>query len=498
MASEDGIKRRDLMKAAVSTTAAFTIVPRSALGGTGHVAPSDKLNLAFIGTGTQGIRLITEMLPRDDVRIVAVCDPNAESTDYVDWSQHGLRNKVRKCLEDSAWGEGVDGIRCGRRVAKEIVETYYAQNKGCAEYADFRDLLENEKDLDAVEIITPDHLHATIAIAAMKAGKHAATHKPISNVLYETRLAVDTARETRMRSHLLACKDSPWAYVIKDWIGKGLIGPVREVHNWLDKPVWPQGALTLPSDRPPVPEGFDWDLWLGPVPHRPYSPRYTHAVFRGWYDFGSGCLGDMGHYSLWHVFRILDLGAPHTVEAAPSLAASIIDGVSRKQWSDVAYPHASTIRFRYPARGEHPPVDLFWYDGGMRPTTPPELYEDNTEMPVKGMMFVGDEGKIMAGFQGEEPRLIPEKRMRRLNPDKSTENIPVVDSDDEWVNAFRGGKASLGDFEHARHLCESICLGNVALRLRKRIVWDDKTMKTTNIPEANKYLRRNYREDWEL
>ncbi len=482
-----GMNRRHFVKAAASAPFVFHAVPRHVLGGPGRVAPSDTLHLACIGMGFQGLRMLPGLLRRPDVRVVAVCDPNTESSDYIGWGR----------------GRGGKGFPGGREVGRRAVEAHYGrgkrsgEHKGCGAYADFRELLEKEKDLDAVHIVTPDHLHATIAIAAMRKGKHAATHKPISNIMYETRLAVETARKTGRATHLHAWIERSEIYTIREWIRQGAIGPVREVHRWLHKPIWPQGSPHLPADNPPVPKGFDWDLWLGPVPHRPYSPRYTHAVYRGWYDFGGGCLADMGNYGLWMDWRALDLGAPTSAEACASFTCEVRDYRSGTVKNDVSFPHASTIRFRFPARGEMPPCDVFWYDGGMRPPTPDELAAEGKQMPSRGVMFVGDEGKILAGYLHEKPRILPEKKMRQAAAIQ-VPKVRIVSGTDEWIRAFRGGKPSRGSFQEARHLAEATCLGNIAVRLSTRVEWDDAKLKITNIPAANRYLRREYRKGWEL
>ena len=226
---------------------------------------------------------------------------------------------------------------------------------GCRAYTDFRELLAKEKDLDAVYIMTPDHLHATVALAAMKAGKHAIVHKPLGNVLHEARLVIDTARETGAATHMFCSAGQPSTPLLTEWIQNGAIGPVREVHNWSTRPFWPQGMTTRPSEPVPVPPGLDWDLWLGPVPHRPYSPAYTNAVFRGWYDFGTGALGDMGHYSFFQVFKILKLGSPLTVEASRSQYWKIEDLHWKKQVNTVSYPEASLVRWEFPERAGLPP-----------------------------------------------------------------------------------------------------------------------------------------------
>ena len=307
-------RRKFLGTAAAS--AAFTVVPRHVFGGRGVVAPSDKITLAYIGTGTQGLREMLDLLPVPEIQIVAVCDPSNNAVGYRDWSRDGLLKDIRRTLGKQDWGAGTEGvIPGGRDIAKEIVETYYAANrpggtfKGCNSYADFRELLDKEKDVDAVKIMTPDHLHGVISIAAMKKGKHVILHKPIANRLEEAMLVIETARENG-RCHTLRAvgvqRIDGTGDDLDQWRRHWTL---REVHNWTNRPVWPQ-YTTIPTDTPPVPEGFDWDLWLGPEAERPYHPDYTHMVFRGWYDFGGGSMADMGHYSLWTVFKALELGSP--------------------------------------------------------------------------------------------------------------------------------------------------------------------------------------------
>jgi hypothetical protein len=504
--STSEIDRRKFLERAAGAAAAFTILPRHVLGGPQFVAPSDKVTLAYIGLGTQGIRELMELLPSSDIQVVAVCDPNKDGNDYVDWSKNGLRDGIRTFIDKPGWREGADGIPGGRDVGREIVESYYARKsasgsfKGCSAYADFRELLEKQKDVDAVKIMTPDHLHATISIAAMKKGKHVMMHKPIANRLYEAHQVLETARSTKVATHFIPWDSRGSMDPIMAWIKDGAIGTLREVHNWSNRPVWPQ-YLTLPTDQPPVPQGFDWDLWLGPATDRPYHPNYTHNVFRGWYDFGGGSIADMGHYSLWVVFRTLKLGAPVSVDARASGACAIADHVSRKIHNDYSYPLASTIRFKFAAREDMGPVELYWYDGGMRPRTPEELEADNQELQPEGMMFVGDKGKILTGFLLENPRILPESKMREYQgpkpPADHAERDPLRGVT-EWVAACRGGKPSSGEFLHAGPISEAFNLAAAALRTGRRIDYDAASMKITNVPDSNKYLVREYRKGWEL
>jgi hypothetical protein len=497
------LSRRKFIQAGGAAATAFTIVPRHVLGGQGFIAPSEKITVAYIGCGTQGLRELLRMVAMPEVQIVAVCDPVKDSQDYVDFSRDGLRSAIATALDKPEWRRGAPGIPGGREVAKEIVETCYAkqrvleQFKGCASYADFRELLEEEKDVNAVKIMTPDHLHGTMAIAAMRKGKHTLMHKPLANRLHEARLVIETARHTKVATHFLPASDGASIRAIKGWIDNGAIGTLREIHNWSSRPMWPQYA-TIPTETPPIPDGFDWPLWLGPSLDRPYHPSYTHAVFRGWYEFGGGSLADMGHYSLWPVFTEFDLDAPRAVESRPSHACTLQGNVAVTLKNDYSFPAACTVRFQFAAKGQRPPLDLFWYDGSLKPPTPEEL-PDHQELPPEGMMFVGDQGKILAGFRGQNPRIIPETKMREYGTVTPVEPPAGQNRGGAWVAAFKGGSATYGDFLLAGPISDAFNLGAVSLRLGgRRLLFDASKGSITNLPEANRYLTREYRKGWEL
>ncbi len=503
MNSGKKINRRKFIGSAATASLAFSIVPRHVLGGPDFIPPSDKLTIGYIGCGTQGLREMTGLISNPKVQIVSVCDPNKMSTDYIDWSANGIRNSIREALGDEQWGEGLKGIPGGRDVGQEFIEKYYAKNKpsgkwkGCSSYVDFREMLEKQDDFDAVKIMTPDHLHAVISVAAMKKGKHVVIHKPIANRMAEVRKTLAAAKATGVGTHLLAWSKRPGNDRVKQWIAEGAIGTLKEIHNWSFRPVWPQWTST-PAEKPPVPDGFDWQLWLGPVPDRPYHPNYTHCVFRGWYDFGGGSIADMGHYSLWPMFLTLGVNTPPlSAEAYATTTRTVVDHVSRPVVNDVAFPYSCIIRFKFPKQETLPAFDLFWYDGGMKPPTPEELEVDGKDLPAEGMMFVGDKGKILGGFRNENPVLIPQSRMA----DRATsgeEDERDGRSEDVWVDAFREGKPSPGSFLLAGPVSETINLGAVALRARKKVLYDAAKMEITNIPEANAFLTRAYRKGWEM
>ncbi len=502
MANSKKINRREFLGSAAAASLAFTVVPRQVLGGAGYTAPSDKLTLGYIGCGTQGLREMATLLANPSIQIVAVCDPNKFTTDYVDWSQNDIRNTMRRTIGDNNWGEGITGIPGGRDIGLEMVQKYYGKSKdsgtykGCSSYEDFRELLEKENDLNAIKIMTPDHLHGTVAIVSMKKGKHVVTHKPIANRMYEAKLTIDTAKKTGLSTHLLAWSDKPDNIIINKWIKEGAIGNLKEIHNWSNRPMWPQWQSN-PTEQIPVPKDFNWDLWLGPVPDRPYHPNYTHAVFRGWYDFGAGSIADMGHYSLFPLFRSLGINTPaKSAEAYGTTTCELKGNVAVGVRNDVAFPLSCVIRFKFPEQTELPEFDLIWYDGGMRPLNPEELSASGESLGREGMMFVGDKGKIIAQFRGEKPVLYSGNN--KIPAPAPTTDQERVDSNKLWIDSFLNNTQSPGSFIHTGPVTETILLGAVALRAGKKVEYDTDNMKITNITDANKYLVREYREGWKL
>jgi hypothetical protein len=532
--------------------AALSIVPSHVLGGQSGTAPSDKINVAYVGCGTEGLLEMMAMLTIPEVQIVAVCDPNKDNNNYHDFGSDRINTGIRRFLGKPDWRINQTGIPGGRDVAKEVIESYYQEfrpgqaYRGVATYADFRELLEKEKGIDAVKIMTPDHLHASIAVAAMRMKKHTLVHKPIANRMDEAKLVFDVARQTGVATHFM-----PWSGTIDQtakWIRDGAIGTLREIHNWTDRPYWPQW-YAIPEDRPPLPKDFDWDLWLGPVPDRPFHFAYTNMVFRGWYEFGGGSMADMGHYSLWPVFASLNL--PSAISAIPNAVvpwkwaidqrgASIAHATSSK----VSYPDACTVHFKLPAGNGNGPIDLYWYDGGMRPSDPEELRDDNRTLSATGMLFIGDKGKIL------DNRIIPESRAKAyLGTDyappsagrggrggggggggRGGQAAPAAQAGAQpaaaaaaqggggrggngagqanglggpaslaaWIGNIKGGPPSPGNFLNAIPITETFNLGYLALRTNGRIDWDPVARRVTNNEAANGMLSREYRKGWEL
>jgi len=466
---EGKISRRDFMGAAAAV-AAFTVVPQSVLGGAGNTPPSGKINLAFIGTGGQGIVNLKRLLDFPEIRVIAVCDVN-EVSDY---------------------SEFYFGGTAGREPARQIAEQSYAKQqpsgtyKGVDTYTDFRQMLQERKDIDAVLVATPDHVHAVASMAAMKMGKHVYCEKPLTNTVYEARKLGEAARQYKVATQMgNQGQASEGTRLMCEWIWDGAIGPVREVLAWTDRPGgrWPQG-VERPTETPPVPKTLNWDMWLGLAPYRPYHPIYMPFRWRGWCDFGTGSLGDMGCHVLDPVFRALKLGHPTTVSAECTA------------FNRDSYPSASTVYYEFPARGDMPPVKLTWYDGGRLPQRPEEL-EAGRRMPESGTIFVGDKGKIISDEYSGAPRIIPETKMKAYKVPPKT--LPrSIGHHNEWVEACKGGKLAGSNFEFASLMTQVVLLGNVALRAGKKLYWDGPNMKVTNVPEANEYLHRPYREGWTL
>jgi predicted dehydrogenase len=499
-----GLSRRRFLQGAAAF-GAFSVVPRGVLGGGGQVPPSERLNVAFIGVGSQGLRVMLDFLREPDVQAIAVCDPNRESADYPQWSESEFRDRARSLLgATSGWDwlspnrpiqltsttRATSGV-AGRDPCRRIVEAYYGardpsgQYRGCAAYGDFRECLEKEKDLDAVVVGATDHLHAAIAVAAMKKGKHVFCQKPMTRTVHEARRMAEVAREAGVATQVaVGNQASEDTRVLREWLEDGAIGAVREVINWSSRPFWPQG-LDRPPEPQPVPAGLDWDLWLGPAPERPFHRAYLPFVWRGWCDFGGGALGDMGCYSFDTIFRALKLEAPASVEA------------SSTERHDDSFPLASIIHFDFPARGAMPPVRLTWYDGGLKPPRLEEL-EAGAALPDEGLVFIGERGKILCRFNGGRPRLIPEERMKSYRqPAKTLPRSPG--NVREWLDAAKGKKEKPGaNFEFSGPVTEAVQLGNVALRSGERIIWDRAGLKAANLPAADRYLRPEVRTGWTL
>lgn len=445
---------------------AFSIVPRHVLGGPGYVAPSDKTTLAGIGTGGQGLQNMTRFVHLPEVQVLAVCDVERECGGYLSWN----------------WSQGLEQRVSGREPTKRMVEEYYAQRdgvgsyRGCATYVDFRELLDKE-DVDAVMVATPDHVHAVATLAALKRGKHVYCEKPLAYTVQEVRAVVEAARQAGVATQLgnqgQADED---ARLIQEFLLDNAIGPVHELHHTSPAPFWdPPAWGHLPPETPPVPEGLDWDLWLGPAPERPYHPAYHPWRWRDWRGFGTSPLGDLGCHVLSTPVKALKLAHPTTIEAEAD------------DMGPAVYPRRFRVRWEFPARDEMPPLTLIWYHGGWKPPRPPQLEPGRA---LFGDLYIGESGVLM------DHRLIPETEMQRYGrpPRKLARSIG---HDQEFIAACRGGPPAGSDFvRHAGMLTEIPLLGNIAVKLGRKLTWDGPNQCFPGDPEATALLHREYRAGW--
>lgn len=444
------ISRRGFIGTSSAALAGLTIIPARAVSGLGHIAPSDKLNIAGVGIAGMG-RVNLENVEKTE-NIVALCD--------VDW----------------------------REPAQKIFKRY----PKAKQYKDYRKMLDNQKDIDAVIIATPDHTHAVISMEAMRRGIHVYTQKPLTQTVHEARTLAKAAKQYKVATQMGnqgQASDGPRR--LREMIWDGVIGPIREVHVWTDRPnngllkiYWPQG-VRRPSDTPPVPPELDWDLFLGPAPERPFNPAYHPFVWRGWWDYGTGALGDIGCHSLDPIFRALKLKYPTTVQAVSTLVNAD------------TYPSGSIVKYEFPERADMPPVTLTWYDGGLRPMLMKEL-DEGMKLGTGGTLYVGDKGYIL------DDKILPKSLRDSYTPPKPS--IPSSPGhEQEWINACKGGPAGGSDFEWAGPLTETVLLGNVCLRpeLKEKLSgmvlkFDPAKPGFTNLPEADQYLHHEYRKGWSL
>ncbi len=428
------------MQAAAGTAFGFQVVPRHVLG-RGYSPPGEKLNIAGIGIGGQGAGVIREMAA--GANIVALCDVDS--------------NKA--------------------------AATFRAFPKA-EQFRDYRVLLDRRKDIDAVMIATPDHMHAPITLAALRAGKHVYVEKPMAHSIEEARVMARVARETGLVTQMGNNGHAGEGLrLTREWLQAGAIGPVREIHCWSDRPgKWWSQNHDRPAETPPIPASLDWDLWIGAAPMRPYSKRYHPHDWRGWFDFGTGALGDMAIHNMDPAFYALDLGTPAAVEATTS------------ELKPESYPLWSVLRYEFAAAGDRPAVTLTWYDGGKTPPRPRDLPE-GTPLADNGIYFLGDKGTLVSGGWSGPPTLYPEGRRGEFRTPPAT--IPrSIGHRPEWIKACKDHKPedAKAGFAYSGPFTEALLVGNLALRLGKRIEWDAANMRAPNAPEADTLIRKRYRE----
>ena len=469
------ISRREFVGNLAASMAAVTIVPAHVLG---RNAPSNKLNIAAIGSGG---RARANLKGVSSENIVALCDVDEEK-------------------------------------AAGTFKAYPQAKK----YKDFRIMLdEMEKSIDAVIVSTPDHTHAVAVMKAIKMGKHIYCEKPLAHSIYEVRQIMEAARKYKVQTQLgNQGHSSEQIRMMCEWIWDGAIGDIRQVYAWSSRPSG--GAafavnMKRPADRPPIPEGLDWDLWLGPAPYRPYHPAYLPFKWRGWVDFGTGALGDMGCHILDPVFWALRLDEVETIEVEAT--TTHFDPEIMRE----TYPVASIVRYEFPARGPipayagtslplqkqgsgliqsrpsaWPPVKLTWSDGRLRPPRPDDM-EIKRRFGGEGALLIGQNGNIMHGSHGAgELRIVPESKMKAYElPAKTLPRSQGHHQD--WILACKGGKPASSNFNYGGPLTEMVLLGVLAVcNQNRKLIWDVKNMRITNDEEANKYINPPYREGWTL
>ncbi len=460
--------RRHFLKAATATAAAasFNIVPRHVLGGPRYVPPSEKVNVAIIGAGGQGRSNVRNLLQLDDVQIIAVADP-AESFSLENFYYKGMGGRLPVIAE---------------------IEKHYSEKKPgyrCAGYEDFRDMLEKEKSIDAILCATPDHLHAYVSVAAMRAGKHVYCEKPLTHNIWEARQVAKVAQETGVATQLGSQGHSSLGTrETIEYIQDGAIGAVREIHAWVGAKRWNPTLVGRPEGSPPVPAGLNWDLWLGPREPRPFHPAYFPVAWRDFWDFGTTGIGDFGCHDLNSAVRAMDLPLPSRIEA---FAAGLMD-------SEIA-PHGSLIHYDFEGTDKRPPIHLAWYDGGLMPQTPEAM--GRTSLPKRGSLFIGEKGVIQCDGGGGAPRLYPDAR--RAEYKKPAPRLKRSSGHHrDWIDACKGGEPASSPFSYAAHLTEIVLLGVLSLRTRKPISWDAPALKATGLPEADAFIRESYRQGWEV
>jgi predicted dehydrogenase len=527
-----GVSRRHFIETAALTGAGLTIVPRHVLG-KGFQAPSDLLNIAVVGVGGMGRSNLRAVGSQN---IVALCD--------VDWEFAGRslerfpaeleqrRNPPARPGNQPAPPPQTDPVRQGEPV--EVLQRLVDNVPKAKRYTDYREMLTQQKDIDAVIVATPDHMHAPIALAAMDLGKHVYVQKPLCWSVEEARLLAKKAKDNPKIATQMGNQGHSGAEsrTTVEYIQQGAIGDVAEVHVWTNRPLgyWPQGlprpraagapaaaatgqparplgwsgrdvetriANALAAGATPPSKDLQWDLFLGVAPQVEYHPVYHPFNWRGWVDWGQGALGDMGAHLIDFPFWALELGMPTSVETIST------------PFNDICFPNATTTYFEFAARGNKPAVKMTWYDGGLLPPRPAEfsdemierngrmVYKDQVD-PGGGVMFIGNKGKLMHETYGYRPRLLPQSLHDSYGKPKQT--LPRIQTTHEmnWVEAAKGKTPASCPFDYAARLVEVMLLGVVSLRARSKIYYDAENMRVTNLASANALLKREYRPGFKL
>jgi predicted dehydrogenase len=518
MSDNQEMSRRSFLGKAAVAGAAVSIVPRHVLG-RGFTAPSDMLNIACVGVGGMGRSNLINLASQN---VVALCDVDwgytdgnlsRLDTDVANLQQHIDHPDATPQTPGKPAPPPIDPAKLTAR-RDAILHLKSDLIPKAKRYSDYRVMLEQQKDIDAVVVATSDHMHAPITLACMDLHKHVFVQKPLTWSVFEARQLAKRAQETKVATQMgnqgHSLDDARKAV---EYIWSGAIGEVREIHVWTDRPVgfWPQGIprpQALPASDPvealkwdkggvdtrlaaamaagnyPVPETLSWNLFLGVGPTVPYHPVYHPFNWRGWVDWGCGAIGDMGAHLLDVSMWSLNLGYPTTIETVST------------PFNGVCYPNGSLTFYEFPARGNMPPVKLTWYDGGLMPRKPEELGEEEL-VKEGGAILVGSKGKLMHRTYGAHPRLLPQSLADSVGtPPQKLSRIPDESHEMNWVDAAKGKTQASCPFEYASKLTEVMLLGVVSLRAGKKLTYDGANMRVTNVPEANQYLAREYRTGW--
>jgi predicted dehydrogenase len=442
------ISRRDFMGGAAAAMA-FTIIPSHVLA----QPPSEKLNVAAIGAGGMGAGN-TRACAAAGANIVALCD--------------------------------VDDKRVNEAGT-------YKQFPKAKRYKDFRKMLDNERSIEAVIVATPDNFHTVAAMAAMRRGKHVYVQKPLTRLVSEARALTEAARKYKVVTQMGNQGHSgDGVRDICEWIWAGVIGEVREVHAWTNRPVWPQG-IDRPKGEDPIPDTLDWDLWIGPAPMRPYVDGvYNPFKWRGWWDFGGGALADMACHVLDPVFWALKLKYPISVEASCTPV------------NNETFPLASIVHYEFPAREGMPPVKVHWYDGGLKPERPEALEPGRPlNQESSNVLFIGSKGVLRCGEYGGGPQLLPFSRHREFSRNRPPKTLKRIKTSHEgnWIEACKTGGQATSNFDYSGPFTEMVTMGNLAIRpenVGKKLLWEGENMRVTNDEKANEYVHMHYRKGWSL
>jgi predicted dehydrogenase len=436
------MNRRSFIKTASLATAAMSLPNILRSQSAGAQTPGNKLNVACCGVGGRGWDAVQGLKAEN---LVAFCD--------------------------------VDDARAAKT---------FAEFPNVPQFKDFRVMLDKMgSQIDAVTVSTPDHMHFPIAMAAIALGKHVFVEKPLTHTVSEARQLAKAAREKKVATQMgNQGHAGEGIRILKEWIDSGILGEVREVHSWTDRPIWPQGVKPFDHSKmmPVVPHTLDWDLWLGIAEAREYDPAYMPFNWRGFWDFGCGSMGDMGCHIMDGAYWALGLTAPTSVEP--------VSGIQ----TEISPPAASMIRFNFPSRGKMAPVQWTWYDGGLTPPTPPEL-EETRKLQDNGTLLVGSKATVFADTYYGSIRILPEAKMKDAAGSLPAKTLPRVGMShfNEWVRACKGGTPAGSNFEYSSRLTETVLLGNVALRAKRRIEWDSEAMKVTNLASANRFITEHFR-----